>query len=369
LTFALLAMAFAVVPVSCGKLPVSPLATRAVDVSLIALAQQSPEWSSVRQLDAASHLASLPLLSAGLPRAAGVSVGSDSLLAAPAAPMSQPAVQAAVEAFAIGSDHASDQVRAHLDRSQARLIKIAQDASAVRVAAGVDAARTEATSEYLEQLRSLLAQSLANRTNLEIQVMALSADASPTSPVTAPDDYWGKLLSQKSAELASLPEPQALADSWARQSIDQRVESARQNLQAAADADLSAYELSLDANRQRVIQRQADALAQEKAELLAATAQLNQGANATSAPDAAAVELSKPSAPIDATSYAVPAQFGNSAAAERDRLVREILDGTERRAERAAAELGLSIASWTEPKPDANVMSALERQMRLDRAI
>ncbi len=340
-----------------------------VKISLLQLAQMTPEWDAVRQLDQTNELVAAPVSSVDTAFAApgvAISAGPSAIVA------SGSSVRARDEAarLQVDADRAVESVRARIETNQARLIKIAQEQGDRRIAEGVAQARRQAIQDYLAKVPQLMTEGAAQRTNLRVQAGALKVDADPKNARTAPDDYWGHLLAAREAALASLGQPETEAEIRARDEIAQAVAATKAKLEAATSAEIADYKQTLDTRKKAVIERQVDALQKESVELLAISNELDQELRqpvVVSQKLAAGSEKASPGE-IDSASQDLVAAQATAAKVhfeqQRARLVNQILDVTQRRATVAAQGLGLKIVDWKSAHPDQAAMKALLTRMQ-----
>jgi hypothetical protein len=133
------------------------------------------------------------------------------------------------------------------------------------------------------------------------------------------------------------------------------------------NADVQAFRGRLAARRQDVLSRQAQAQEREETDLVAISAQLNteldQPLIDRDETPRLATSGAEPSSPSTAE-LGPPAASGASAAAQRKRLVEQILQETRRRAMLAASQLNLTVREWNAANPDKRAMSKLLRKMQ-----
>lgn len=353
-------------------------ANQSARVSLAELMRQSPGWESVSQLDSATQLTlnqPLPVAFPNIPAARtidheplGFSGGAQAISGGGVGAQSTQRVLAQVQARAIGH------IRDRLSRETDELASRFATAQNLQVEQGVDQARQQAVDKYNASLQSLLTPIAARRINLNVQIAALTIDARPSNPPTAPDDYWNNLLAKRQAALDSLPTPQTIAQRAALDQISAQVNAARSALQQSARAQTIAYRATLHQRDEQILTRQSAGFTREQTDLLAIAGQLSTQLDKPMASSASSIG----SIPKAASGAIVEGQHGNKSgftgadstsatfAAQRTRLIAELMDSTRRSAAHAAAELHYNIVDWNSLHPDLHASALIAARMRAD---
>jgi hypothetical protein len=252
-----------------------------------------------------------------------------------------------------------------MSREQDRLLaafRLREDRS---IAAGVETARQNATQEYLSSIQGRLSPLAMKRLDIELEIAALTADASPSNPSVAPDDTWKKLLRLKQAELAALGSPQSDIERTATQEIEAKVDAARLRILAQSATDISAFQSALTLRRHDVLARQETAMAREQRDLIDASTELSKDLRQPLAHERAPLDGGgrSPIALEHETRDVPPESAMLRLQAERARLVAQVLAVTRSSAMLAASKLHVRIGNWDAARPNKAIMVQLARSM------
>ena len=360
------------------------MAIHPVHLSLAELVRQSNGWQSVAQLDAAAHLTlnkpqpvALPAIPAS---AAPVKSVSASTTSGGIADVSGNGARNTQRVLALVQSKAIGNIRRRLQRETDEMAHRFAAAQDLQVAQGVEQARQQAVEKYNASLQSLLTPIAARRISLNVQIAALTIDARPSNPPTAPDNYWRKLLASRQLALDALPLPQTIAQRAALDQISSQVNAAKSALQKGADSQVAAYRASLVQRNQQILARQSLSFAHEQSDLMAISGQLTTQLTEPVASSATggAIKPFEPTIAAGAKSHgSAIASAGIAAAAEtpsaafadqRQRLIAQLTDSTRRSAEHAAAQLHYVIVDWNSRRPDTRASALIVAQMRLNMA-
>ena len=379
--------------IGCGQKQSASLLHRPtptnVRVSLLQLAQRSPNWASVVQVDQSAASARITPASVAMPplpesgeERRQSSASRQSTVRIEAQPSYSTGAARTQVALADAQARAIGNVRNRLVREADQLTRRYRALQEAQVAFGVQEARRQAISRYNDSLQSLLIPVAAQRINLNVQIAALEIDARPSNPPTAPTDYWNHLLAERRAALSRLPQPQTVAQRNALEQIGAQVSTARSALQQAADAQVASYSAALAARNGQILARQSSAFQREQSDLLTIAGRLNEQLDQPLRNSVTAEGTNTPGgevALLQPTLYPVRGNSSKQAmrniapsvhfAAQRRRLVSELLDATRRSAEHAAVQLNYKIVDWNSSAPDIRAMTELSKRMSRNASI
>jgi hypothetical protein len=259
--------------------PLPILPERAVSVSIVQLAQSTPEWSSVGDLDLVNRLTANRIEPVPAPTLTGESSERAYLGIASTPAASAALTQQTQSALREAASKAATAVDERLSAEEARLLKDREIQESRELAAAVETVRSQATQAYLASMQARMTPEAQRRLSLELQIAALRVDADPANRSVAPDDRWGKLLRDRLAKLAAIPSAQESVELAGEREIEEQVASARSRLESESSSRLAAYKTDLDNRRNEVVARQNAALDREHADLLRVSAQLNSDLN------------------------------------------------------------------------------------------
>ncbi len=355
------------------------MTTRPVHLSLDEVVRQSTGWESVAQLDGATQLTlsrpqpvSLPAIPANATPVSRAS--APSATSAGVADVSGTGARNTQRVLALVQSKAIGNIRRRLQRETDEMAHRFAAAQDLQVAQGVEQARQQAVDKYNASLQSLLTPVAARRINLNVQIAALTIDARPSNPPTAPDNYWSNLLANRQSALDALPLPQTIAQRAALDQIGSQVNAAQSALQKGADLQVAAYRTALIQRNQQILARQSLSFTREQADLMTISGQLSTQLNQPLASSAAS-QL-KPFEPVAAavgvenrrSNVAAVEDPSGTFAAQRQRLIAQLADSTRRSAEHAAAQLHYVIVDWNSRRPDARASALIVARMRLNTA-